>query len=442
VERSRKRREAIEAIREDMKPKRKGGMMSLMNGGPRRRLLVPPCLLIAALSCLLPVVVRAQDAPKAAGSEVPAPKRTKTVLPEYPPEAQAQGIRGIVILDIVIDVQGRVASAEVIRSIGPLDEAALAAVRKWEYEVTKVDGKPVSVRLTVPITFALKVPDVSRQDGVPELRQGAAPAFPPEAARGKGGASVTAEVTLDSEGSVADALVTSGASPWTEALLQALRTWKFAPEEPGTVVAFRVEARFEAGSKGAAPRVELRLTNPRKSKATAPPPSAAAAAPSPSAPAAPPGPAASPAPAAAQAAEPKAPPQPKPSQPPVEMLSAPPPKSTAPAVVENGVSAIHEVALSSGVPDLIRGRRPVPPPLARMAGATGSVQVRFSVNAAGGTTVLGSDGPEILRPAAEDTVASWAFRRASADRLHLVAAIDYRADGATAKVRPDEPPQP
>ena len=428
--------------------------MSLMNGGPRRRLLVPPCLLIAALSCLLPIAVRAQDAPKAAGSEVPAPKRTKTVLPEYPPEAQAQGIRGIVILEIVIDVEGRVTSAEVVRSIGPLDEAALAAVRKWEYEVTKADGKPVSVRLTVPITFALKVPDVTRQDGVPELRQGAAPAFPPEAARGKGGASVTAEVTLDTEGSVADALVTSGASPWTEALLQALRTWKFAPEEPGAIVAFRVEARFEAGSKGAAPHVELRLTNPRKSKATGPkpeaPPAVAAGTPSPSVPAPPPtaaeGPpraaAALPVPAAAQAPEPKAAPQPKLSQPPVEMLSAPTPKPTAPAVVENGVSAIHEVALSSGVPDLIRGRRPVPPPMARMAGATGSVHVRFSVNAAGGTTVLGSDGPELLRPAAEDAVASWAFRRASADRLHLVAAIDYRADGATAQVRPDEQPLP
>jgi outer membrane biosynthesis protein TonB len=77
-----------------------------------------------------------------------------------------------------------------------------------------------------------------------------------------------------------------------------------------------------------------------------------------------------------------------------------------------------------------------------MAGTTGSVQVRFSVNAAGGTTVVGSEGPDLLRPAAEGAVSSWAFRRASADRLHLVAAIDYQADGATATVRPEEQPQP
>ncbi len=430
--------------------------MSLMSRRPRRRILAPASLLFVVLSSVLPVPVHAQDAPKAAGSEVPAPKRTKTVLPEYPPEAQSQGIRGIVILEIVIDAQGRVVSAEVVRSIATLDEAALAAVRKWEYEVTKVDGKPVSVRLTVPITFALKVPEVSRQEGAPELRQGVAPAFPPEAARGKGGASVTAEVTLDSEGSVADALVTSGASPWTESLLQALRTWKFAVEDPDTVVAFRVEAHFEAGSKGEAGRVDLRLTNPRKSRATAAkadaPSSPAATPTNPSVPAptpaaegpAKPVPAATPppAPAAAQAAEPKPAPAARVSQPPVEMLLAPPPKPAAPAVVENGVSAIHEIALSPGVPDLIRGRRPIPPPLARMAGATGSVQVRFSVNAAGGTTVLGSEGPDLLRPAAEGAVSSWAFRRASADRLHLVAAIDYRADGATAIVRSEDQPQP
>ena len=68
-----------------------------------------------------------------------------------------------------------------VRSIPPFDEAALVAVRQWEYEVTKVDGKPVSVKLTVPITFALKLPEIaSRQQGMPELRTGAFPPIPPD----------------------------------------------------------------------------------------------------------------------------------------------------------------------------------------------------------------------------------------------------------------------
>ena len=113
-------------------------------------------------------------------NNVAAPKRTKTVPPVYPPEAQARGQRGIVIVELVIDTQGKVSSAQVMRSIPPFDEAALAAVRQWEYEVTKVDGKPVSVKLTVPITFAMKMPEIaSRQEGIPELRAGAFPPLPP-----------------------------------------------------------------------------------------------------------------------------------------------------------------------------------------------------------------------------------------------------------------------
>lgn len=456
--------------------------MAFMTG--RQRCLRFASLSLAGLLSMAPLPGHAQDAPKNAGTDVPAPKRAKTVLPEYPPEAQAQGIRGIVILEVVIDTEGHVASAEVVRSIAPLDEAALAAVRQWQYEVTKVDGKPVSVRLTVPITFALKVPEVSRQEGIPELRQGASPGFPPEASRGKGGATVTAEVTLDSNGSVADALVTAGQPPWDESLLRALRTWKFAVDDPDSILAFKVEANFVVGAKGEAGHVELHLSNPRKSKVAAA--SAETPAPQPQTPAAPlpasptpavpsagapptvpattpsvpvatpPAPTAAippaatppppvpqppaPSPATAAASEPpKATPAPKVAQPPVEMLSAPAPKADTPAApIENGVSAIHEIALSPGVPDLVRGRRPVPPPLARMAGAIGTVQVRFSVNAAGGTTVLGADGPEILRPAAEEAVASWSFRRASADRLHLVAAFDYQLDKASAIVHVEE----
>src|SRR5258706_6995898 len=193
----------------------------------------------------------AQDVPKVAGTEVPAPKRIKTVQPDYPPEALAQGLRGIVILDLVVDTQGHVASADVIRSVPPFDEAALAAVRKWEYEVTRVEGKPVSVRLTVPITFAMKLPEItSRQEGIPELRQGAISAYPPSAVAARDGASVTVEVALESDGQIGEVQVKDGAPPFSGALLQALKTWRFAPPGPGVLLSFRVEAQFIPGGKG------------------------------------------------------------------------------------------------------------------------------------------------------------------------------------------------
>jgi TonB family protein len=74
------------------------------------------------------------------------------------------------------------------------------------------------------------------------------------------------------------------------------------------------------------------------------------------------------------------------------------------------------------------------PPLARMAGVEGSVTVRFSVDASGAALVQGSEGPEGLKVAAEQAVASWAFRRTSTERLFLTAVFTLAARGSSATV--------
>jgi outer membrane biosynthesis protein TonB len=118
--------------------------------------------------------------------------------------------------------------------------------------------------------------------------------------------------------------------------------------------------------------------------------------------------------------------------PPPAAVAAPP---AAPP--ENGISAIQGVTLSSGVPDLPKGRRPVVPPLARMGNVKGSVEVRFTVDSAGTASVRSSHGPELLAPAAEATVSSWVFRRTSAERLFLVAVFNYGDTGADAEIHPE-----
>ena len=65
---------------------------------------------------------------------------------------------------------------------------------------------------------------------------------------------------------------------------------------------------------------------------------------------------------------------------------------------------------------------------------SGTVEVRFSVDAAGATAVKGSSGPELLQAAAEDAVRTWFFRRTTAERVHLVAVFNYGADSASAAV--------
>jgi TonB family protein len=74
--------------------------------------------------------------------------------PEYPIEAQAAGIAGIVIAEIVVDEQGLVTDARILRSIPLLDDAALRAVREWRYAPTIVNGRAVPIKMTVTVNFS------------------------------------------------------------------------------------------------------------------------------------------------------------------------------------------------------------------------------------------------------------------------------------------------
>jgi TonB family protein len=111
-----------------------------------------------------------------------------------------------------------------------------------------------------------------------------------------------------------------------------------------------------------------------------------------------------------------------------------------PAPEGGGGSAVPGVRVGPGVPDLAAGRRPVVPPLARLRAVTGQVKVRFAVEASGATASIDASGDEALKEAARQAVATWMFRRTSAERLHLSATFDYSAETATASVDTDRKP--
>ena len=253
-----------------------------------------PCLLALTLAAPALAAPQAPEEPLLAGSEdVPVPGRVDFVAPVYPPEAAARGLRGIVILSLIVDEQGRVADVEVVRSVPPFDEAAITAVEQWRYEPTEIDGRPVRVRITVPISFLMKLPEVLRQEGIPELRSGAIPPFPPETRQLE---TVSAELSLAADGQVAAAQVLDGDSPWSEALIAAVRTWRFDDNDlgPNVQMSFRVEAQFFPAGRGEEERVALQLTGlrrseslPRSAEVEPPGPAPAEPAPSPPEPAAP-----------------------------------------------------------------------------------------------------------------------------------------------------------
>lgn len=83
------------------------------------------------------------------------PKKVKDVKAVYPLQALRSQLRGTVVIEATISAEGRVVDAVVRRSIPGLDQAALDAVRQWEYEPARMDGAAVAVIMTVTVTFAI-----------------------------------------------------------------------------------------------------------------------------------------------------------------------------------------------------------------------------------------------------------------------------------------------
>jgi TonB family protein len=92
------------------------------------------------------------------GGGIRPPTQTRRVAPVYPPIAQSARVQGVVILELRLDEQGRVVDARVLRSIPLLDQAALDAVRQWEYTPTLLNGVPTPVIMTVTVEFKLEEP--------------------------------------------------------------------------------------------------------------------------------------------------------------------------------------------------------------------------------------------------------------------------------------------
>ena len=100
------------------------------------------------------------------GGEIRAPRKIKDVPPVYPPEALRAMVQGVVILEATIAETGRVSDAKPLRSIPLLDQAAIDAVKQWQYEPTLLNGVAVPVIITVTVNFSVRN-DIRLNIGLP-----------------------------------------------------------------------------------------------------------------------------------------------------------------------------------------------------------------------------------------------------------------------------------
>jgi TonB family protein len=79
--------------------------------------------------------------------------------PNYPSRALGLGIEGVVWIEAVVGTDGKVSKTRVVRSRdrrNGLDDEALAAASKWQFEPGTKDGQPVAMAVTIELSFTIK----------------------------------------------------------------------------------------------------------------------------------------------------------------------------------------------------------------------------------------------------------------------------------------------
>jgi protein TonB len=85
------------------------------------------------------------------------PKPIYQQKPRYPDLARRAGIEGQAVVKALVDIDGSVMDAQILKSSGNqmLDESAVAAARQWRFSPAKQRDKFVRVYVSIPINFRL-----------------------------------------------------------------------------------------------------------------------------------------------------------------------------------------------------------------------------------------------------------------------------------------------
>jgi len=77
--------------------------------------------------------------------------------PRYTETARRAGVQGTVVVEAIIDEQGRVTNASILKALPMgLDQAAVEAVKSWRFKPATLAGRAVKVFYTLTVHFSLQ----------------------------------------------------------------------------------------------------------------------------------------------------------------------------------------------------------------------------------------------------------------------------------------------
>lgn len=96
-------------------------------------------------------------APQQTGDQISPPEKLFAPLPRYPRSELQKRIQGVVIAEVVIDKEGCLTEAKVLKGLSPvLNHEALRVMKTWVFEPAKLEGVPVTVYYTLTVNFSLQ----------------------------------------------------------------------------------------------------------------------------------------------------------------------------------------------------------------------------------------------------------------------------------------------
>jgi protein TonB len=106
----------------------------------------------------LPTEADTTPEPSPSGIKEAIPLYRDNPPPRYPRIARRRGYEGTVVLEVLVNTEGRVADYRIIQSCGHpvLDRAAMNSIRNWLFEPGMRGDKKVEMWVKVPIRFELK----------------------------------------------------------------------------------------------------------------------------------------------------------------------------------------------------------------------------------------------------------------------------------------------
>jgi TonB family protein len=170
------------------------------------------------------------------------PRVIRQSPPAYPFSMRQSRMRGEVLVQFIVDIEGPVKRPFVVRSLNPaFDAPALESVRSWVFEPGRENGVPVYTQMQVPIFFALNGVDDGGSDGInvtwggdrsklpselqvdvqPKIRSLVMPVYPYELLRGDVTGSAEVAYVVDDQGRVASSRVVKADRPEFGLALQA-----------------------------------------------------------------------------------------------------------------------------------------------------------------------------------------------------------------------------